>query len=208
MWQSPSPCQLLFSQWRELPRERGSWTTLWHHNTCIRDAEMWKSCPWAAAKRGRTEVSFKAVQVHCQAEDMGYVHQWVLVCPVDGWRRSPSACLHGPSFHSDLEGRSSHSVHVWGRSCGVQQPEPGEAEEHLGRQTITMWASPCKVAVPQAFRHTVETICKCNPTFKWQTRWEPTGRDIHTGREIFTEVWTLISHISWDCPSWCPYPRL
>lgn len=70
--------------WRGLPKERGSWTIFWHHNPCIRDAEMWKSLLWAAAKKGRTAASFRAVQDHCQAEDMGYVYQWVLVCLVAG----------------------------------------------------------------------------------------------------------------------------
>lgn len=67
-----------------MPRERGNWTTFWHRNPCVRDAEMWKSLLWAAAKRGRTAASFKVMQDHCQAEDVGYVHQWVLVCQVAG----------------------------------------------------------------------------------------------------------------------------
>lgn len=86
---------------------------------------------------------------------MGCVPQWVIDCLV--------ACAG--QHHLRLGGRSS-SAQVWGSSWEVHHSQPGEAEQQLGRQSITMCTGTCKVVVPQAFRHIVETIPKCDPTFK------------------------------------------
>lgn len=97
-------------------------------------------------------------------------------------------------------------------SWEVHQLLSGEAEQQLGRQSITVCSSPCKGVVPQAFRHIIETILKYDPTFKQRAHWEPSGNSIHAGREMFknflTEVWTLILHTSGDCPSRYSHSRL
>lgn len=86
---------------------------------------------------------------------MGCVPQRLIDCLV--------ACAG--QHHLRLGGRSS-SAQVWGSSWEVHHSQPGEAEQQLGRQSITMCTGSCKVVVPQAFRHIVETIPKCDPTFK------------------------------------------
>lgn len=132
-----------------LPRERGSWTIFWHSSCCIRDREMRKSLLWAAAKRGRRAVSFKVMQDHCHAEDICYVHQWVLVFLVTGWRMSRNTCLHSPNSHLGLGCRSSCAVQVWCRSCGVQQPQPGRLRgSWAGRTSPREWV-PARQQCPR-----------------------------------------------------------